>query len=89
MPRFYFHLSNCDKCFRDNIGYDLVGISVAHTRAKRLAHLVMRTSRLADYEPDWRRWTVTVTQDPQGPILIIPFRAFGIVPPAVSSSVRQ
>ena len=89
MPRFYFHLSNCDKCFRDNIGYDLADISVAHTRAKRLAHLVMRTSRLASHEPDWRRWTVTVTHDPQGSILIIPFGAFGIVPPAATNPVRQ
>lgn len=81
MPRFYFHLSNCVECFRDNIGYDLDDISVAHTRAKRLAHLVMRTSRLANHESDWRHWTVTVTHGPQGPILIIPFGAFEIVPP--------
>src|SRR4029078_9801205 len=45
MPRFYFHLSNCDEYFRDNTGYDLADIVVAHTRAKRLAHLVMTTSR--------------------------------------------
>ena len=76
MPKFYFHLSNCDECFRDDIGYDLADIAVAHTRAKRLAHLVMTTSRLASHEPDWRRWTVTVTDDSQGAILIIPFSAF-------------
>jgi len=89
MPRFYFHLSNCDEYFRDNTGYDLADIVVAHTRAKRLAHLVMTTSRLASDEPDWRRWTVTVTHNPQGPILIIPFGAFGISPPGGSKSVRQ
>ena len=89
MPKFYFHLSNCEECFRDNIGYDLADIAVAHTRARRLAHLVMTTSRLASHTPDWRRWSVTVTHDPQGPILIIPFGAFGIVPPSASSSVRQ
>jgi hypothetical protein len=81
MPMFYFHLSNCDECFRDNIGCDLADIAVAHTRAKRLAHRVMMISRLATTdEPDWRRWIVTVTDDPQGPMLIIPFGAFGIVP---------
>ncbi len=81
MPMFYFHLSNCNECFRDNIGCDLADLTVAHTRARRLAHMVMMTSRLATTpEPDWRRWTVTVTDDPQGPMLIIPFGAFGIVP---------
>ena len=89
MPRFYFHLANCDEHFRDNMGYELADIRVAHTRAKRLAYLVMTTSRLASHEPDWRRWTVTVTHDPQGPILIVPFGAFGIAPPGGSKSVRQ
>ena len=89
MPKFYFHLSNCDACFQDHIGSDLADIAVAHTRAKRLAHLVMTTSRLPNHEPDWRRWTVTVTHDPEGPILIIPFGAFGIVQSGGSNSVRQ
>ena len=84
-----FHLSNCDECFRDNLGSDLTDIAVAHTRAKRLGHLVMMTSRLASHEPDWRRWTVTVTHDRQGPILLIPFGAFGIVPPSGSKLVQQ
>ena len=39
MPKFYFHLSNCDECFPDDIGYDLSDIAAAHTRAKRLANL--------------------------------------------------
>ena len=69
--------------------YALADIRVAHTRAKRLAYLVMTTSRLASHESDWRRWTVTVTHDPQGPILIVPFGAFGIAPPGGSKSVRQ
>jgi len=85
MPRFYFHLSNCDECFRDNMGYELADIRVAHTRAKRLAYLVMTTSRLASHESDWRRWTVTVTHEPQGPILIIPFGAFGLYGPAAAT----
>ena len=78
MPKFYFHLSNCDECFPDDIGCDLPDITVAHTRAKRLANLVMTTSRLSSYPFDWRRWTVTVvSNDSQGAILIIPFSAFG------------
>jgi hypothetical protein len=89
MPRFYFHLSNCEECFRDNVGYDLADIAVAHTRAKRLAHLVVTTSRLASHAPDWRRWTVTVTHDPPGPILIIPFDGFGLVPPGRIKLVPQ
>jgi hypothetical protein len=77
MPKFYFHLSNCDECFPDDIGHDFPDIAAAHTRAKRLAKLVMATSRLSSHPPDWRRWTVTVTDDSQGAILIIPFSAFG------------
>ena len=87
MPKFYFHLSNCEECFRDNIGYDLADIEVAHTRAKRLANLVMTTAHLARHASDWRRWSVTVTHDPQGPILIIPFGAFGTLPPGGGKSM--
>ena len=86
MPKFYFHLSNSEKCFRDNIGYDLADIGVAHTRAQRLANLVMATSRLSSHPFDWRRWTVTVTDDSQGAILIIPFGAFGTVTRAALSA---
>jgi Domain of unknown function (DUF6894) len=78
MPRFYFHLSNSDECFPDDIGCDLVDLATAHTRAERLAHRVMMISCLASYEPEWRRWTVTITDEPQGPILLtIPFGCFG------------
>lgn len=76
MPRFYFHLSNSDECFRDDIGYDLVDLATAHTRAQRLARRVMMSSALARDEPDWRRWTVTVTDTRQGPILTVPFVSF-------------
>ena len=66
------------ECFPDDIGYDLPDIAAAHARAKRLANLVMTTSRLSSYPFDWRRWSVTVaTDDSQGAILIIPFSAFG------------
>jgi hypothetical protein len=77
MPKFYFHLSNGDERFPDNIGYDLPDVAAAHTRAKRLANLVMATCCLASHPFDWRRWTVTVTNDSQGAILIMPFGAFG------------
>ena len=36
MPKFYFHLSNCDECFPDDFGYDLPDISVAHTEPSGL-----------------------------------------------------
>ena len=89
MPKFYFHLSNCDERFPDDIGYDLPDIAAAHTRAKRLANLVMTTSRLSSHPFDWRRWTVTVTDDSQGAILIIPFDAFGnAARAALSASFR-
>ena len=74
MPKFYFHLSNCDECFPDDIGHDFPDIAAAHTRAKRLAKLVMATSRLSSHPPDWRRWTVTVTDDSQGAISDHPVR---------------
>ena len=86
MPKFYFHLSNCDECFPDDIGYDLPDIAAAHTRAKRLANLVMATSRLASHPFDRRRWTVTVTDDLQGAILIMPFGAFGAATRAALST---
>ena len=88
MPKFYFHCRTATSV-SEITSVGLADIAVAHTRAQRLAHLVMRTSRLASHEPDWRRWTVTVTHDPQGPILIIPFGAFGIVPPGGSNLVPQ
>jgi hypothetical protein len=86
MQKFYFHLSNCDECFPDDIGYDLPDIAAAHTRAKRLANLVMTTSRLASHAFDWRRWTVTVAHDSQGAILIVPFGAFGTATRAALST---
>jgi Domain of unknown function (DUF6894) len=63
MPRFYFHLSNSNECFRDDIGRDLTNLAAAHTRAQRLAHRVMKISGLASSKPDWGRLTVTVTDD--------------------------
>jgi hypothetical protein len=34
---------------------------------------VMMFSGLASHEPDWPRWTVTVTDDCQGPVLTVIF----------------
>ena len=73
MPKYYFHLSNSDECFRDDIGCDVIDLAAAHFRAKELARRVMTFSGLASHEPDWRRWTVTVTDDCQGPVLTVMF----------------
>jgi len=77
MPRFYFHLSNSDECFRDDIGRDLTDLAAAHTRAQRLAHRVMKISGLASSKPDWGRLTVTVTDDHRGPILTVMLGSIG------------
>ena len=44
MPRFYFHLSNSDECFRDDIGRDLTDLAAADERAQRLARRLMKLS---------------------------------------------
>ena len=77
MPRFYFHLSNFDECFRDDIGRDLTDLAAAHKRAQRLARRLMKLSGLASYEFDWRRLSVTVTDDRQGPILTVTLASLG------------
>jgi hypothetical protein len=73
MLRFYFHLSAPDECFRDKIGCDLVDLAAAHFRAKQIVRRVMTLSGLASREPDWRRWTVTVADDCQRPVLTVMF----------------
>ena len=77
MPRFYFHLSNFDECFRDDIGHDLTDLAAAHTRAQRLARRVMKIAGLASSEPDWGRLNVTVTDDHRGPILTVILGSIG------------
>lgn len=77
MPKFYFHLSNSDECFRDDIGCDLVDLAAAHTRAQRLARRVMKLYGLASSEPDRGRLTVTVTDDHRGPILTVMLGSIG------------
>jgi hypothetical protein len=77
MPRFYFHLSNSQECFRDNMGRDLPDLAAAHARAQRLARRMMLFSNLTSYEPDWRRWTIAVTDDRKGPILTVLFACVG------------
>ena len=73
MTKFYFHLSNSDECIRDDIGCDVSDLAAAHFRAKELARRVTMFSGLASHEPDWRRWTVTVKDDRQGPVLTVMF----------------
>ena len=73
MPRFYFHLSAPDQCFRDNVGYDVADISAAHSRAVQLADRVMTFGGFADREPDLRRWTVEITDDCQQSVITVIF----------------
>lgn len=73
MPRFYFHLSNSDECIRDDIGCNVLDLAAAHFRANELARRVTTYSGLNSHEPDWRRWTVTVKDDCQGPVLTVMF----------------
>ena len=75
MPRFYFHLSKSDECFRDNVGSDVSDLAAAHFRALQLANCVIGFSCLADREPDWRRWTVRVTDQSQQPVVTLIFSA--------------
>jgi hypothetical protein len=73
MLRFYFHVSAPDERFRDNVGCNLSDLAAAHFRAKQIVRRVMTLSGLASHEPDWRRWTVTVTDDCQRPVLTVMF----------------
>ena len=63
MPLFYFHLSATDADFPDEIGCELVDLSAAHFRALKLADRVIMLSAFSNCVPDFRRWTVRVTDD--------------------------
>ena len=81
MPRFYFHLCHCNGCIRDDVGCDLPDLAAAHIKAQNLARRVVTFSGLASHEPDWRHWTVMVTDDCQGPTLSVTFAPFVDEPP--------
>jgi hypothetical protein len=73
MPRFRFHLSAPDECFRDSIGTDVADLAAAHARAVQLARRVMTFGGLAGSEPDLHRWTVRVVDDCGRPVLTVIF----------------
>jgi hypothetical protein len=73
MPRFYFHLSTPDEDFPDIIGSDVSDLVDAHSRAVLLAKRVTMLSRFADHAPDFRRWTVNVTDERQRPVFTVIF----------------
>ena len=75
MPRFYFHLSAPDQCFRDNVGCDVTDLSAAHSRAVQLVDRVMTFSGFADREPDLRRWTIEIADDCQRSVVTVIFPA--------------
>jgi hypothetical protein len=73
MPRFYFYLSTPNEDFPDNIGSDVRDVVDAHSRAVLLAKRVTMVSRFADYTPDFRRWTVNVTDERRRPVFTVIF----------------
>jgi hypothetical protein len=75
MPHFYFHLSNSGEYIRDSVGSDVSDLAAAHCRALQLANRVIGFSCLADRKPDWRRWTVRVTDQSQQPVVTLIFSA--------------
>jgi len=75
MPRFYFHLSAHGHEFQDNVGSDASDLAAAHGRAVRLADRVMMYPVFADCAPDFRRWTVTVTDESRRPLINVIFPA--------------
>jgi hypothetical protein len=75
MPRFYFHLSVPDQDFQDKVGSEMADLSAAHSRAVLLADRVMMYPFSADCAPDFRRWTVKVTDESQRPVMTVIFPA--------------
>jgi hypothetical protein len=75
MPRFYFHLSAPDQDFKDKIGSDVADLSAVHSRAVRLADRIMMYPFSADGAPDFRRWTVKVTDESQRRVMTVIFPA--------------
>ena len=75
MPRFFFHLSAPGQDFQDNIGSDASDLAAAHSRAVLLADRVMMYPFFADCAPDFRRWTVKVTDERQRPVINVIFPA--------------
>ena len=73
MPLFYFRLSATDEDFRDEIGCELVDLSAAPFRAVKLADRVIMLSAFSNCVPDFRRWTVRVTDDRQNTVLTVIF----------------
>jgi hypothetical protein len=86
MPRFHFHLSAPDQDFQDNLGFEITDVTAAHSRAVQLAGRVMMFSAFADHAPDFRRWTVKVTDDSQRPVITVIFPVHGM--PKQCKSVR-
>ena len=75
MPRFYFHLSAPDQDFQDEVGSDMADLSAVHSRAVLLADRLMMCPLFADRVPDFRRWTVKVTDESQRPVMTVIFSA--------------
>ena len=75
MPRYYFHLSAPDEDFRDSVGWEVSDLSAAHSRAVYLANRVVMYGGLANFAPDFRRWTVEIADEDQRSIMTVIFPA--------------
>ena len=73
MPRFYFHVSANGRDFKDDVGSDASDLAAAHSGALQLANRVMMYSILTDRAPDFRRWTVKVSDEDQRPVINVLF----------------
>jgi hypothetical protein len=76
MSRFYFHLSAPDQDFPDDIGSDVSDLATAHSVAVRLMKRVMMFSSFADCAPEFRRWTVKVTDERRRPVFTVIFPTY-------------
>jgi hypothetical protein len=76
MSRFYFHLSAPDQDFPDDIGSDVSDLATAHSVTVRLVKRVMMFSSFADCAPEFRRWTVKVTDERRRPVFTVIFPTY-------------
>ena len=76
MPRFYFHVCAFGQNFRDDVGSEVGDLAAAHSRAMVLADRIMAFPCFADVPPDFRRWTVKVTDESRRCVITVIFPTY-------------
>lgn len=76
VPRFYFHVCAFGQNFRDAVGSEVGDLAAAHSRAMVLADRIMAFPCFADVPPDFRRWTVKVTDESRRSVITVIFPAY-------------